>query len=60
MGINRNIVECKSALRFLSQYRDTVLIETLWNVNYDFPHHPTSTALVLIETLWNVNNMDIS
>ena len=32
-----------------------VLIETLWNVNYDIINGSFIFDIVLIETLWNVN-----
>ena len=34
---------------------ETVLIETLWNVNYLLSSLAIIPVLVLIETLWNVN-----
>ena len=33
-GINRNIVECKASLHGSAALKESVLIETLWNVKY--------------------------
>ena len=55
MGINRNIVECKSHYIIIYIIIYIELIETLWNVNH-FKTFANSTAFFeLIETLWNVN-----
>ena len=54
-GINRNIVECKFISDFGQLVFNSVLIETLWNVNTSTPSTVRKTAKVLIETLWNVN-----
>ena len=56
MGINRNIVECKYTIRRGVKRWQTVLIETLWNVNLFRWHIGKNLTVVLIETLWNVNN----
>ena len=54
-GINRNIVECKSA-KNCGQAADSVeLIETLWNVNQEIDLTQKEVQTELIETLWNVN-----
>ena len=34
-----------------------VLIETLWNVKWNFPKWKNGTSQVLIETLWNVKTV---
>ena len=55
-GINRNIVECKSAKNY-GQAADSVeLIETLWNVNQEIDLTQKEVQTELIETLWNVNS----
>ena len=53
-GFNRNIVECKVVLIFLSSSFTRVLIETLWNVKRSEQVKRCGNAVVLIETLWNV------
>ena len=53
--INRNIVECKCSLRYLSSGPLGELIETLWNVNLVIALNRNFEAYELIETLWNVN-----
>ena len=54
--INRNIVECKYGSFYDSVRDEGVLIETLWNVNFQWGVWVTAWARqVLIETLWNVN-----
>ena len=42
----------KTGSMFMTQ---TVLIETLWNVNDDCLEYGLIDKVVLIETLWNVN-----
>ena len=55
MGINRNIVECKVGRHNPDWRRNTVLIETLWNVKGERHYmHLVGGPEVLIETLWNV------
>ena len=54
-GINRNIVECKAIkLKPGVRLEEIVLIETLWNVKYEYLALASTVARVLIETLWNV------
>ena len=57
LGINRNIVECKSFFVTVVAVTVLELIETLWNVNTEqsLPLH-WHHCRELIETLWNVNN----
>ena len=55
MGINRNIVECKSLSQSKLLTAVFVLIETLWNVNIKDRRLYPGLYIVLIETLWNVN-----
>ena len=56
--INRNIVECKADTGTAdSADRGSVLIETLWNVKWNFPKWKNGTSQVLIETLWNVKTV---
>ena len=54
-SINRNIVECKYTVIEIIEINATVLIETLWNVNYIRKAAEVIQGFVLIETLWNVN-----
>ena len=56
-SINRNIVECKFGKQEFTEEFDSVLIETLWNVNQVIYEDAVRHAVVLIETLWNVNLM---
>ena len=59
--INRNIVECKWSSEGTTDTKDnSVLIETLWNVNGRSLHWCEHKASVLIETLWNVNTTSAS
>ena len=51
--INRNIVECKVRFSNLLCGKNSVLIETLWNVKA-YLEKLLTQRLVLIETLWNV------
>ena len=44
----------KLSFSYVSSFRN-VLIETLWNVNFDDEFPGGSHEIVLIETLWNVN-----
>ena len=39
-------------------WQDSVLIETLWNVNISKNLVEPNESAVLIETLWNVNTED--
>ena len=48
-------MECKSAGMDLTYPCYVVLIETLWNVNWDGELYVFRNTEVLIETLWNVN-----
>ena len=56
-GINRNILECKSARICFSCRVQRVLIETYWNVNSYQCNLRDAFHLVLIETYWNVNQV---
>ena len=56
-SINRNIVECKYIHeKFCDACEESVLIETLWNVNIVHINMRRLCDIVLIETLWNVNS----
>ena len=48
-------MECKYRLAVSTRSRETVLIETLWNVNEIQAIQKVTQIPVLIETLWNVN-----
>ena len=54
-GINRYIMECKSATEELETKKKIELIDTLWNVNSKLTCHSSSPFFELIDTLWNVN-----
>ena len=59
--INRNIVECKLVCSsHLCKLFSMVLIETLWNVNFDEVLIKSMQETVLIETLWNVNTFEFA
>ena len=47
----------KTGSMFMTQ---TVLIETLWNVNDDCLEYGLIDKVVLIETLWNVNQKQLT
>ena len=55
--INRNILECKCRHDDEILSCLCVLIETYWNVNYQWGIWVTAHARVLIETYWNVNDI---
>ena len=55
LGINKNIVECKCRKHRAQKNGVRVLIETLWNVNFQDAWKKEGKNTVLIETLWNVN-----
>ena len=52
--INRNIVECKDSTNNTKNNPYPVLIETLWNVKFQYITSVMWFPIVLIETLWNV------
>ena len=47
-------------MRLSTRQLDEVLIETLWNVNFNNQLIYASSAGVLIETLWNVNVINVA
>ena len=55
-SINRNILECKGRWTSFWKGRESVLIETYWNVKGQATLGSSFRFPVLIETYWNVKH----